>query len=151
MVLAPVPAVLFVCTFNRVRSPMAAGLMRRLYGDALRVDSCGLEPGQDVDPLAAVVMSEMGVDLSGHLPQKLEDLIGEGGFSSIVALSSEAWRQVRAISHDANAIHWPVADPTECEGSREARLEAYRLTRRDLETRIVACFGPAHHAVANGA
>ena len=36
-------AVLFACNYNRVRSPMAEGLLRRMVGDSIFVDSCGLK------------------------------------------------------------------------------------------------------------
>jgi protein-tyrosine-phosphatase len=144
-------AVLFVCTFNRVRSPMAAGLVRRLYGDAVRAESCGLAPGEDVDPLAAAVMAEIGVDLSAHLPQRLENLIDEGEFDLIVALSADAWTHVGASIGGIAALHWPTPDPTEGEASREMRLEAFRLTRRELEARIIDRFGPPQYVVARGA
>ncbi len=135
-------AVLFVCTFNRVRSPMAAGLMRRLYGADVQVDSCGLEPGEDVDPLAAAVMAEVGVDLSEHLPKRLDDLIAEGRFGQVVALSDEAWGCVQGKINGSLALCWPTPDPTESEGSREMRLEAYRLTRQHLQALILDRFGP---------
>ena len=144
-------AVLFVCTFNRVRSPMAAGLVRWLYGGEVRAESCGLAPGEEVDPLAAAVMAEIGVDLSAHLPQRLENLIDEGGFDLIVALSADAWAHVAASTSGAATSHWPTPDPTECDVSREMRLEAYRLTRRALEARIIDRFGPSRHVVARGA
>ena len=38
----PVRSVLFACNLNRVRSPRAAGLVRRRYGLSLLADSCGL-------------------------------------------------------------------------------------------------------------
>ncbi len=133
-------SVLFVCTYNRVRSPMAAGLMRRLYGEAFRVDSCGLEAGEEVDPLAAVVMAEIGVDLTGHQPKRLDDLMADSRFAQVVALSEEAWREVSPAAD--SAVNWPIPDPAESEGSRDSRLEAYRLTRQALQRRILERFGP---------
>ena len=135
-------AVLFVCTFNRVRSPMAAGLMRRLYGAQTVVDSCGLDPGEGVDPLAAAVMAEVGVDLTDHLPKRLDDLMAEDRFGQVVALSEEAWGCVQSKVNGAVALSWPTPDPTEGEGSRESRLEAYRLTRQHLQALILERFGP---------
>ena len=35
-------AVLFACNHNRVRSPMAEGLMKLMFGSRVYVDSCGL-------------------------------------------------------------------------------------------------------------
>jgi protein-tyrosine-phosphatase len=135
-------SVLFVCTYNRVRSPMAAGLMRRLYGDAVRVQSCGLEPGGEVDPLAAAVMAEIDVDLSAHQSQDFATLKDEVP-ELFIALSQDAWPKVRAVAgQDAPAAEfWPTDDPTLGEGGRETRLEDYRLVRRALERRIIERFG----------
>jgi protein-tyrosine-phosphatase len=135
-------AVLYVCTLNKVRSPMAAGLTCKLYGEAMQVNSCGLEPSEDVDPMAAVVMGEIGVDLSAHQPVSFDDVRLQD-FGVIVALSPEAWERVRTagVPGGPEVEHWPVTDPTAGEGSREMRLEAYRQTRRDLEARITERFG----------
>lgn len=136
-------AVLYVCTLNKVRSPMAAGLTCKLYGEAMQVKSCGLEPSEDVDPMAGVVMGEIGVDLFAHQPVSF-DGISLGDFGLIVALSPEAWEQVRTADAGGGPAveYWPVTDPTAEEGSREMRLEAYRQTRRELEARITGRFGP---------
>ena len=56
-------AVLFACTLNSVRSPMAAALMRHLFGKFVYVDSAGARAG-DLDPMAVEVMEEVGVTLS---------------------------------------------------------------------------------------
>ena len=140
---ARLPAsVLYVCAMNKVRSPMAAGLTRKLYGDALQVDSSGLNACDEVDVMAAVVMQEVGVDLFDHAPRPLAD-IDPAGFSVIVALSADARDAVAPLAGEGVEIdYWPVPDPTLEEGSREQRLEAYRQTRRELETRITARFGP---------
>jgi protein-tyrosine-phosphatase len=136
-------AVLFVCNLNRVRSPMAAGLTRKLYGDAMTVESCGLEPSHSIDPMVATVMQEVGIDLSDFQPKSFAEL-SPSDFDVIVALSEDAWPLVQAASSHGipEADRWPTDDPTAEEGSREMRLEAYRLVRRDLERRIVDRFGP---------
>lgn len=135
-------SVLYVCAMNRVRSPMAAALTRKLYGDAVKVESSGLRASDEVDPMAAAVMQEVGADLAGHTPQPME-AIDPAGFEVIVALSPDARAAVASLAAEGVEIdHWPVSDPTLEEGSREQRLEAYRHTRRELERRIVARFGP---------
>ncbi len=131
-------SVLFVCNLNQVRSPMAAGLMRKLYGPAVVVDSGGLEPSQSIDPLVVAVMQEIGVDLSDFLPRSFAE-VRPPDFEVIVALSEEAWLLLQAAALPSE--HWPTPDPTTGEGSREMRLEAYRITRKALEKRIVDRFG----------
>jgi protein-tyrosine-phosphatase len=65
------------------------------------------------------------------------------GFNVIVALSLDARSAVESLGAEGIEIdYWPVSDPTLEEGAREHRLEAYRQTRRELESRITARFGP---------
>jgi protein-tyrosine-phosphatase len=127
---------------------MAAALMRRIHGDAVLVDSCGLEPGVEVDGFAAAVMAEVGVDLFDHTPQRLEDLIADGRFTHIVTLSEEARMDFQRRADHASVIHWAIDDPAQTEGARDARMEAYRLTRQQLERFIVERFGAPRAAVA---
>jgi protein-tyrosine-phosphatase len=135
-------SVLYVCAMNRVRSPMAAALTRKLYGDAVMAESSGLSASDEVDLMAAAVMQEVGVELFDHKPQPM-DAIDPAGFDVIVALSADARSAVEPFVADgAEFDYWPVSDPTLEEGSRERRLEAYRQTRRELESRITARFGP---------
>jgi len=56
-------AVLFACGMNAVRSPMAAGLLRRMFGTSVYVGSAGVQKGE-LDPFAVVVMEEIGIDIS---------------------------------------------------------------------------------------
>ena len=93
-------AVLFACGLNRVRSPMAAGLMRRLHGARVFVDSCGLRADVDAlaDPFMLAVMDEVGVDLSGHEPKSFDDLVDDS-FDVIVSLSPEAHHRAVEFAH----------------------------------------------------
>jgi len=137
-------AILFACNFNRVRSPMAAALMRLIYGDRVYVDSCGLKPddNEEMDPFVVAVMDEVGADLSHHHGKRFEDL-EDGSFDVVVSLTPQA--QHRAVEmargRAVDVEYWPTHDPTLTEGSREATLEAYRKVRDDLRTRILDRFG----------
>ena len=140
-------AVLFACNFNRVRSPMAAALLRRLLGDRVFVDSCGLREDEGPDdeganPFAEAVMGEIGCDLSRHTPKTFDDL-EDGSFDLIISLTPEAQHTaVEFTRHRATQIeYWPTFDPTLVDGSREARLAAYREVRDDLAARIKERFG----------
>jgi arsenate reductase len=68
-----VPDVLFVCVHNAGRSQMAAGLLQRKAGDRVSVVSAGSEPADQLNPAVVEAMEEVGVDISGERPKKLED------------------------------------------------------------------------------
>jgi protein-tyrosine-phosphatase len=63
--------VLFVCVHNAGRSQMAAGLMRELGGDAVRVESAGSEPADEINPVAVEAMREVGIDIREQPPKPL--------------------------------------------------------------------------------
>lgn len=65
------PTVLFVCVHNAGRSQMAAGYLRALAGDRVRVLSAGSEPAGRLNPLAVAVMAEEGIDIAAHSPKLL--------------------------------------------------------------------------------
>jgi arsenate reductase len=66
------PSVLFVCVHNAGRSQMAAGWLRHLGGDRVEVRSAGSAPGDRLNPAAVEAMAEVGIDITGQTPRKLE-------------------------------------------------------------------------------
>ncbi|MEO5535366.1 MAG: arsenate reductase ArsC [Pseudolysinimonas sp.] len=65
------PTVLFVCVHNAGRSQMAAGFLRSLAGDRVRVLSAGSEPAASLNPVAVAAMAEEGIDIAGESPALL--------------------------------------------------------------------------------
>src|SRR4051812_40222153 len=129
-------AVLFACTMNAVRSPMAAAMLRHLLGRMLYVESAGVKAGA-LDPLAVEVMDEIGIEMSAHKPRRFEDL-EDGSFDLVIPLSPEAQHKAVELTRTAATIveYWPTLDPTSVEGSREQQLAAYRQVRDGLMARI---------------
>lgn len=136
-------AILFACNLNRVRSPMAAGLMRRLFGARVYVDSCGLrpDPGLGVDPFAVAAMDEVGVDLTCHHAKTFDDL-ADGSFDVVISLTPGAHHRALEMArrHAVDILYWPTPDPTWVSGSREIMMEAYRDLRARMESRILERF-----------
>ncbi len=129
-------AVLFSCTWNSIRSPMAEGILKYLRGHRVFVDSVGVRKGE-VDPFAVTVMEEIGIDISKHRCKAFTDL-EDSSFDLIISLSPEAQHKAVEMTRAmACAVEfWNVFDPTAIEGGRESRLEAYRMVRDDLMRRI---------------
>jgi protein-tyrosine-phosphatase len=133
-------AALFACTMNAVRSPMAAAIMRHLYGRFVYVESAGARAGE-LDAMAVEVMEEVGIEIGKHKPRRFEDL-EDTSFDLIVTLSPEAHHKAMELTRTmAVAVeYWPTVDPTAIEGSRDQRLDAYRAVRDELMQRIEARF-----------
>ncbi len=129
-------AMLFACTLNAVRSPMAAAIMRHLYGKFVYVDSVGVRAGE-LDPMAVEVMEEIGVEIGKHKPKRFEDL-EDTSFDLVVTLSPEAQHKAMELTRTSavEVEYWPIMDATAIEGTREQRLDAYRAIRDELLRRI---------------
>jgi len=136
-------AVLFVCTMNSVRSPMAAAILKHLAGRRAYVESAGVRAG-GVDAFAVAAMEEIGIDITQHSPHTLRDL-HDTSFDLIVSLSPEAHHQALELTRTmaVEVEYWPTFDATMLIGSagREQILEAYRNVRDGLFQRIKRRFG----------
>ena len=137
-----IPAsLLFACSENSVRSPMAEALAKRLYGQASYIDSVGVRASM-VDGMAAAALDELGIDVHRHHAKTFDD-VDPSSFDLIVTLSPEAHHQALEFTRGtaAEVEYWPVMDPSVVEGSREMGLSAYRSTRDQILARLKARFG----------
>jgi protein-tyrosine-phosphatase len=129
-------SILFACTNNAVRSPMAEALGKHFFGTEIYFASAGLKRGQE-DAFAIASMDELGIDMTRHRPHTFEDL-EDSSFDLIVTLSPEAHHKALEFTRTlaVEVFYWPTLDPTAIEGSRERVLEAYRNVRDGLLERI---------------
>lgn len=134
-------AVLFACTQNVIRSPMAAAIMKHFYGHKVYVASAGVRPGE-ADLFIATVLDEIGIDLGKHRPHNFADL-EDSSFDLAISLSPEAhhWALELTRTMAIEAEYWPTMDPSATSGSREQILDSYRMVRDGLVDRIRARFG----------
>ncbi len=136
-------AVLFACTMNVVRSPMAAAILRHLAGRRVYVASAGVRAGE-ADPFVTAVMDEIGIDVSAHAPLALADL-DDTSFDLIVSLSPEAHHSALELTRTmaVDVEYWPTFDASIMlgQGSREQTLDVYRRVRDQLFERIKRRFG----------
>ena len=123
------PAVLFVCVRNGGKSPMAAGLMRRVAGEAVIVGSAGTAPGTSINALSAQVLAEVGVDITGHRPRPVTDELLRAA-DLVVVLGHEA--RVEPVP-GTRFVTWETDEPSErgVDG-----IERMRLVRDDIATRV---------------
>ena len=133
-------AVLFACTLNSVRSPMAEAILKHFHGRQIYVDSVGVRP-EEIDPFTIAVMDEIGIDVSRHRAKSFEDL-EDTSYDLVVSLSPEAQHKAVELTRTmaCEVEYWPTYDATATEGSREARMEAYRDVRDQILDRILERF-----------
>lgn len=137
------PAVLFVCTMNALRSPMAAAILRHLAGRRVYVESAGVRAG-NLDGFMVSVMNENGIDVSRHTPRTLADL-HDTSFDLIISLSPEAHHQALELTRTmaVDVEYWPTFDASIMAdgGSRDQVLQSYRQVRDLLFRKIKSRFG----------
>jgi protein-tyrosine-phosphatase len=135
-------SVLFACTHNAIRSPIAEAVMKYLHGQKVYVQSVGLRP-QAIDPFALAALDEIGIDKSRHRPRSFEDL-EDDYFDLVISLSPEAQHRAVELTRTSSCEieFWPTMDPSLIDGTREQRLDAYRALRDDLLRRLRARFPP---------
>lgn len=142
-------SILFCCDHNAIRSPMAEGIMKKLHGRRVFVQSAGVWNDLEVDGFMIAVAQEMGIDISRHRTRSLTEMEQWGddidAFDLVVALSPGAQRHVLEYTRDyhVDVSYWPILDPTGLGLRREERLEVYRQTRDQIYARILAEFPPA--------
>ncbi len=135
-------SVLFACSMNAIRSPMAEGFLKFLHGTRIYVDSAGTRK-REVDGFAIAVMEEMGIDISRHAAKTFDDL-QDDLFDIVVTLSPEAHHRALELTRTSpvEVEFWNTFDPSLVEGSREQRLDAYRQVRDRIFERIRDRFAP---------
>lgn len=134
-------AVLFACTLNAIRSPMAAAIMHHHFGHKVYVASAGIAAG-DPDPFVGMIMDEIGIDLKKHRPHSFEDL-EDSAFDLLITLSPEAKAKADDMSRTMaiEIENWVITDPSQTQGSREQILDSYREVRDDIVKKVKTRFG----------
>jgi arsenate reductase (thioredoxin) len=128
--------ILFLCVANSARSQMAEGLARSILGDGTRVWSAGSSPSR-VNPYAIEVMSEAGIDITGHTSKSVET-IDPAEVDTVITLCAEEVCPV--FLGKARRLHWPLPDPATDDANltREQMLDRFRSARDELRRRIEA-------------
>lgn len=141
-------SVLFCCDHNAIRSPMAEGMMKNLYGTECYVQSAGVKSDMEVDGFAVAVCQELNVELSRHRARSFDEMEDWGddlsGFDLVVALSPASQRRALDLTrfYHLDVEYWPIMDPTGLADGREQKLAAYRKTRDQIYERMIGRFGP---------
>lgn len=122
-------SVLFLCTGNSARSPIAEALLRQHAGGRVRVTSAGSHPKPGLHPFAVRILNEdYGIDIAGQRPRALTALTGHR-FDHAITLCDK----VREFPHRptaTTATHWSIPDPASVD------YPEFRSITTELDTRI---------------
>lgn len=140
-------SVLFCCDYNAVRSPMAEGITKKLFGTKIYVQSAGVKNELEIDGFSVAVCAEIGVELVRHRVRTFDQMEQWGddisAFELIVAMSPAAQRLALEYTRyfSLEVEYWPTMDPTGIGQVRDEKLEAYRQTRDQIVARVNERFG----------
>ena len=126
--MADIPEVLFMCTHNAGRSQMAAALLAREAGGAVRVTSAGSDPAEQVNPAVAAALAEVGVDISREVPKPLA--AGQAEAADIVI--SMGCGDACPVFPGKRYLVWELPDPA------GLTVEQVRPIRDDIAGRVRA-------------
>ena len=131
----PGSSVLFLCTGNSARSPMAEALLRHRGRGRVRVASAGSHPKPRLHPNAVRVMSQdYGIDLSHRRPKPLT-AIARRRFDYVITLCDKV-REFPRDDHSATAMHWSLPDPSAAADGNRASYRQFRRVATELDARI---------------
>ena len=128
--------VLFLCTHNSCRSQMAEGLVNADLGESFQAFSDGTVATR-VNPLAAQVLAEIGIDVSGHYSKTLESFEGQS-FDYVITLCGSANEQCPLFFGGVERVHIGFDDPSAVVGTPEEVLSEFRRVRDEIRTGIGA-------------
>lgn len=131
-------AVLFVCTGNSARSPIAEALLRHHRVENVTVTSAGSRPKPDLHPdTIRVLLETYGIDISHQRPRGLDTLTGRR-FHHVITLCDRAREVCPEFPHHPRRGHWSVPDPTTDLGDRGdlGRHPAFQRVAADIDTRV---------------
>ena len=121
---------LVICTGNRARSQMAEGWFRAIGDEQVAVSSAGTEP-KGVHPIAIRVMSEAGVDISGHTSDHVDRYLGDD-FDLVVTVCDSARESCPVFPGARRTLHYAFEDPDYPELSESELTDVFRRIRDEI-------------------
>lgn len=121
---------LVICTGNRARSQMAEGWFRAIGGERVAVSSAGTEP-KGVHPIAIRVMSEAGVDISGHTSDHVDRYLGDD-FDLVVTVCDSARESCPVFPGARRTLHYSFEDPDYPELGESELTDVFRRIRDEI-------------------
>ena len=122
---------LVLCTGNRCRSQMAHGILKHIHPDA-EVCSAGVRPASEVHPLAVKVMSEIGIDISGHYPKNVSEYLGQS-WDYVITVCGGAKENCPSFTGKvAMRLHIGFDDPDAFTGPESEIIDEFRRVRDEI-------------------
>lgn len=92
--------------------------------------SAGIE-AHGLNPSAVLVMSEMGIDISGQSSDLVDKYLHQG-IDTVITVCDHAAQVCPVFPGNAKVYHHSFPDPAKATGSQEEILNAFRATRDEI-------------------
>ena len=131
--------ILILCTGNSCRSQMAEGFLRS-FDPGMEVFSAGTDPSDRVHPKAVLAMQELGIDLSSHYPQKVDEFLDQA-FDYVITVCGHAQENCPVFLGEVRQqLHIGFDDPAEATGTEEEIMAEFRRIRDEIRERMGAFY-----------
>src|SRR5439155_21039036 len=124
------PRLLFLCTGNSARSPIAEALVEQRSAGTVEARSAGSHP-KPLHPNAVRVMVERGIDISGR-PTKSLTRFARNRFDRVITLCDKVREICPEFPGAPIAAHWSIADPAAAGASDKATYPAFRRVAEEI-------------------
>lgn len=125
--------ILVLCTGNSARSQMTEGFLRH-WDSRLEVYSAGTSPSPRVNPYAIRAMTELGIDIGGGSPKKVDQFVGQN-FDFVITVCDDADKNCPRFSGKVGKrLHIGFPDPAKAKGSDEEVMAVFRKVRNDIQS-----------------
>jgi arsenate reductase len=118
---------------------MAEALANHFLGNRYQAFSAGTEATR-VNPLADVVVTELGIDTSALRSKTIDEFVGKN-FDHVVTLCGDANEKCPLFFGGVQRIHHGFEDPSRLSGSKEDVLPEFRRVRDEIKNWIIDFFG----------
>lgn len=129
------PKVLFLCSENGCRTQMAEAFLQNIAGERFEAVSAGGKASA-LDPDAIEAMLEVGLDISGHEPKKVDAFMRERVAFLVTLCDREIERTCPIFPGATWRLKWPIENPALANGREEHRLMV-RRARDEIRERVV--------------
>ena len=127
--------IIFICTGNACRSQIAHGLLQNIANNRFNVFSAGSHPSR-VHPMSIKVMEEIGIDISHHSSDQIDDYIDKG-IDIVITVCDDVNKLCPVFPGNVQRIHWSIDDPFKGWDYNENQIDSFRNTRKEINDKIL--------------
>jgi len=130
------PKVLILCSENSCRTQMAEAFLRDMGGDRFEPLSAGAEAAASLDLDAVAAMREVGIDISGQQPKKVDPFMRERVAYLVTLCDRDIERTCPIFPGAFWRLKWPIRNPATAKNRAEHRA-LVRRARDEIRDHVM--------------